>query len=284
MLATEVIGNTAQSLLCDSDDLWTILRDGLQHEGFNPETTRTTLMKKYLAVKGTDYVLHIGSKQVNMTSEFNVAVDILCFVFNLRGNNYVKISGSSQNKLFASEVGKLLGKMDFLTSVSKTPVGADKSQTLCLSRVGAAFATRCVTIAILSKVYPNIDASAIDLDPKTSKSHHALCHQMCPALLTTTQKKKGYVYITFFCALKLNKMIGKGSKKDEKKPNSEWTYHLAALNSAAVDEEQKRAFWEVHGTPNVSSAVTKAQAWLNGNIKKEMMDLVTDYVEGFSTD
>lgn len=95
-----------------------------------------------------------------------------------------------------------------------------------------------------------------------------IAHPMVGCLLTEKMMKEGYVFITFLCAIRLSKIIGK-AKTDYPLL---WNFQRAVLCSKAVTETLKEEFWMKDSlTDDIpSSMITDAKAALMDMIPTDL--------------
>nr|API61886.1 nucleocapsid [Salarivirus Mos8CM0] len=200
---------------------------------------------------------------------FGRLITYLITIYNLRGNNIKAIIDGLPEEGRAV-LDNLATVLEIKRRVVEKQGEARNTMTVTLARIAAAFPIHAVSIvkspAFKRKV---IDLSDIGIDQETP-IEKVLAHPMTPSILTSAAIKNGHVWITFLAAIRLNKVIGKKTGKDDFE--SLWTFHKAILCSKAVGEDIKTKFWETLSVPDeyVDAARTVVVKLISSELKDEL--------------
>lgn len=202
-----------------------------EYKGF--EVVAFRLHFQDLCEKLTDkHTIHNGKEKIPAHGKENInqVIAFLIALFNLRGNNITAITDALTGDPKKCTVGLLN-----VLQVKRKVIMKDNPRsalTVTLARIASAFPIQAVVmVADDSFDRQIIDATEIGNEQKDKFGRIAV-HPQLPSILSEPMKKKGWVFMTFWNSVKLNKVIGGSTAAIN--CQAVWNYQKASLCSKAL--------------------------------------------------
>lgn len=252
-----------------------------EYQGFDVVKFRTNLLTLARNKIGVHHYMWLSPgvrKECHGPLGIQKLMTYLITIYNLRGNN-LKAIASSLPQEAKDDLEAIVATLGIKSKVTETQGVPRDTLTVTLARIAASFPVTALNIAMSDKYTRKvIDLSDIG-NKQSNPIEKCLAHPMCASMFTDEEIKKGWVWITFLAAVRLNKVIGKKDRKQG--PDSLWLFHRAVLCSKASTNELKTKFWhdllEIKKEKIPDTMIESAEAILKGSIPAELFLEIGNY-------
>lgn len=200
-------------------------------------------------------------------------IHYLIMLYNLRGNNISNIMKGLPEQ-GRTNLESIVSTLEIKNKVSDKEGEARNTLTITLSRIAAAFPVHAVGMARCDAFKRKmIDLSDVGINQEQGWEK-AIAHPMAASLLLKEHYDDGWLWITYLCSIRMNKLIGKKGAKDVHK--TQWIFHKAMLCSKAASDQVKMEFW---GGLDIPKGIIEA---CEAEVKRVAPAEITEEIDSYS--